>query len=340
MTAKLLIVGASARAAAFSALRAGLDPVCADLFADRDLRAACPVRRVDPADYPRGFLSLPEWDEPGPWMYTGGLENHPDLVDELARRRPLWGNGGDVLRRVRSPVEVERVLRAAGLPCPAVWTGAAPPEPDGMWVVKPLASAGGVGVHRWAVGVPSPRRPSFFQRFIDGEPMSALYDATLRGKFLGATRQLVGQPWLHAAPFHYCGSVGPLKLDAPVLSALRRLGAVLTNEFRLRGLFGVDFVARDGVPWPVEVNPRYTASVEVLEAAELSTAGKAILFAKADAIFPEEMPPNCADVPMPGERVEAGTPVLTFFADGEDMSSCLEALKRRAADLDRWLFGP
>ena len=33
----------------------------------------------------------------------------------------------------------------------------------------------------------------------------------------------------------------------------------------LRGLFGVDFVLRDGIPWPVEVNPRYTASVEVLE---------------------------------------------------------------------------
>ncbi len=32
----LLIFGASARAAAFSALRAGLQPWCADLFADAD----------------------------------------------------------------------------------------------------------------------------------------------------------------------------------------------------------------------------------------------------------------------------------------------------------------
>jgi len=34
--AQVLIVGASARAAAFSALRAGLRPWCADLFADLD----------------------------------------------------------------------------------------------------------------------------------------------------------------------------------------------------------------------------------------------------------------------------------------------------------------
>ena len=34
---RLLIVGASVRAAAFSARRSGFDPECADLFADADL---------------------------------------------------------------------------------------------------------------------------------------------------------------------------------------------------------------------------------------------------------------------------------------------------------------
>src|SRR5689334_16729172 len=118
----LLIVGASARAAAFSALRAGLRPVCADLFADADLRARCTAWRVGPKDYPRGFLDVPALDSPGPWLYAGGLENRPDLVEAMARRRqPLWGNPAAVLRRVRSPFEVRAVLRAAGLPCPEVW---------------------------------------------------------------------------------------------------------------------------------------------------------------------------------------------------------------------------
>ena len=30
-------------------------------------------------------------------MYTGALENHPELVDQLAWIVPLWGNPGDVL---------------------------------------------------------------------------------------------------------------------------------------------------------------------------------------------------------------------------------------------------
>ena len=39
----LLLFGASVRAAAFSALRAGLRPWCADLFGDADLQARCPA---------------------------------------------------------------------------------------------------------------------------------------------------------------------------------------------------------------------------------------------------------------------------------------------------------
>ena len=82
----------------------------------------------------------------------------------------------------------------------------------------------------------------------------------------------------------------------------------------------MDCVLRDGVPWPVEINPRYIASVEVLEyatglralarhrqvfdpAAEkqaidqgtdaprsLGFVGKAILFARQPLIFPGDGP--------------------------------------------------
>src|SRR5262245_37770646 len=101
VTDRLLLFGASVRAAAFSALRAGLRPWCVDLFADADLSAICPCQALPPAEYPRGFLRACADGPPGPWMYTGGLENRPALVDALARLRPLWGNAGRVLRRAR-----------------------------------------------------------------------------------------------------------------------------------------------------------------------------------------------------------------------------------------------
>ena len=88
---KFLILGASTRAAAFSALRAGLTPWCADLFADADLHMRCHVERVIPHEYPQCFVKLAENAPAGPWMYTGALENHPAIVERIGRRRPLWG---------------------------------------------------------------------------------------------------------------------------------------------------------------------------------------------------------------------------------------------------------
>src|SRR5712692_1581547 len=98
----LLIFGASVRAAAGSALRAGLRPWCADLFADADLCLRCPAMKL-PGRYPDGFLQLIDVELPGPWMYTGGLENRVLLVQRMARRRPLWGDDRSALLVARHP---------------------------------------------------------------------------------------------------------------------------------------------------------------------------------------------------------------------------------------------
>jgi predicted ATP-grasp superfamily ATP-dependent carboligase len=119
---------------------------------------------------------------------------------------------------------------------------------------------------------------------------------------------------------------------------LERLGEVLVRSSGMRGLFGVDFILGDGVPWPVEVNPRYTASVEVLEyalglaALELHRRpfesegerevfappspqgaearrwpllGKAILFARAPLVFPADGPWHAAPEQTPERLWEA-----------------------------------
>lgn len=343
-TAPLLIVGASARAAAFSALRAGLEPRCADLFADADLRARVPVERVPAATYPGCLRQAAVAAPAGPWMYTGGLENHPALVDEIARLRPLWGNAGEALAACRAPDRVERILNAAGVPCPAVAYPDRPPN-VGRWLVKPVAGAGGRGVREWVPGSPGRGDGTYLQELIEGAPCAAIFVAVGgEAVFLGATHQLVGEPWLHAGRFHYCGSVGPLILLRPTVQAFERLGRALAAGCGLRGLFGVDCILRDGVPWPVEVNPRYTASVEVLEhatglsalawhrrafepsapepvASERSPAtgvvGKAVLFASSSATFPEEGPwqealsgPRAADeLPTFADIPDAAEPV-------------------------------
>ncbi|HEY7426710.1 MAG TPA: ATP-grasp domain-containing protein [Gemmataceae bacterium] len=378
MTQYLLIFGASARAAAFSALRSGLCSWCLDLFADVDLQNRCSVSRLT-GHYPYAFLDHLDAAPPSPWMYTGGLENWPRLVRRMSEHRTLWGNTAETLFRARDPEFVTDLLQAAGMPTPALCRPEERSEVGRRWLCKPRRGAGGIGI-QFAPEETSDEPSIYLQEYIEGRPCSLLYLGDGRQAcLLGMTWQLAGVSWLHAGAFRYGGSIGPVDPGIVRRPSLQTLGDLLTGECGLCGLFGVDGILCEGVFWPVEINPRYTASVEVLEYAtglpavawhehvfthgqlpSLSppaipserSIGKAILFAREDLLFPADGPwmaelrsptpvhelPAFADIPAAGERIEAGRPVLTFFAVAGSPSACEEALRQSAADLDRWLF--
>jgi predicted ATP-grasp superfamily ATP-dependent carboligase len=208
--------------------------------------------------------------------------------------------------------------------------------------------------------------------------MSAVY-VTTGGSVsrLGLTRQLVGTDWLHAPPFRYAGNVGPI---AP---ADKSEGDTFLHAFRLsteagvRGLWGFDFIPHAGEPHLIEVNPRYPASVEVLEYAfrkaslpghldamyglrlpsspagsSTRIVGKAVYYAPLRITFPASGPwdeslarctdvwhrPDFADIPDPKSVIDPGHPVLTILTEAETEAECLARLKSRAAELDQ-LFG-
>jgi len=360
----VVLIGASVRALAGSALRAGLSPYAIDLFADADLVARCPAVRLA-GRYPDAFLDAVRAAQPGPWMYTGGLENSPDLLDCLAAERPAWGVVGPSLRAVRDHGRLNRLLREAGVTVPRQHDGDGPP-PEGDWLVKPRRGAGGRGIRDFDPAVPltpDDRRTCYLQERIDGIPAAAVYlgDGP-RTRLVGLTAQLVGTNFLGAKPFHYAGSVGPLPFEPALRHQLDRLGSVLG----LRGLFGVDGVLRDGTFWPVEVNPRYTASMEVVEfatgepllaahravfdpaappAVPFAPAGpcvgKGIVYAASDGTFPETGPwdlpltpvtelPAFADIPDAGTPIAAGQPVLTVLVAGPDPAACLAGVEAAA----------
>ena len=367
MDQPLLILGASARAAAFSALRAGFQPLCLDLFADTDLAQVCPVQRIT-SGYPHALPALCQQQPPAPWIYTGGLETRPTLVQRIARDRPLWGNGARVLRRARDPFLVHRLLTAAGLPVPEV-RSSPPSSADSTWLIKTRTHVGGNGIRPYTPDATPSTAPAYYQQWIDGMPAAAIYIATEAGtRLVGLTLQLVGMPWLHARRFHYCGSIGPLEITSSLKQVLQRLGEVLTYGCGLRGLFGVDGILQGDEFWPVEINPRYTASVEVLERATgwralaehalafasnaeevsgqgtHSMVGKAILFAQHRLTFPtlqnhlDHGWPCFADIPTSGTLIEPGQPILSFFVRENSVPECLAKLRAIAEDLHRNSF--
>ncbi len=285
-------------------------------------------------------------------MYTGALENYPELVDQMAWIAPLLGNPGDVLARVRSPWELSDVLRGAGLLFPETRASAVRLPLDGGWLAKTYNGASGSGVRalneeRGTRSEEELRADTLcFQKRIDGTPCAAVYVGSGDGAtLLGITRQIIGEPWVRAHGFQYAGSIGPWPVAAATRATLEQLGDVLVEQFELSGLFGVDFILDGEQVWTVEVNPRYTASVEIVErctgvkaiaahvaacgglgadlasveeaaAGDLSIChGKATLFSARDVVVSEEFADDSIaeslQTPWPtlGDVSGAGTPI-------------------------------
>jgi predicted ATP-grasp superfamily ATP-dependent carboligase len=184
---------------------------------------------------------------------------------------------------------------------------------------------------------------------------------------LGLSRQLVGDTRFGAKRFRYCGSLlaGTTHVfpqQQRLETTATRLAEVVARKFGLVGLNGIDFIARDGVPYPIEVNPRCSASMELVQrghglsifevhAASCGgnlpvapprttlTYGKAIVFARRDLVLGNTRPwlgrRSYADVPHPGERIPATKPICTVFAAAREPSGCMRLLAKRAAGVYR-----
>ncbi len=373
MSERLLIVGGSVRAAAMSARRAGFEPLALDRFADADLQAVCPTfqRYGELRQLPKLARQMPMAD----WMYTGPLENHQRLVERLAEQRNLLGNDRAALRQLRDPWRVADALGKAGLPSPElVGAGEVPAGND--WLRKPLRAAGGFGIERSGLapaGRGRDRASIYFQKFIPGRSIGATFvGANGRAVLVGVTEQLLGPAWGGAREFQYVGSFGPIALLPKHTRSLIQIGDCLAESFGVRGLFGVDAIINDEGVWPVEVNPRYTASVEIIERAlKVATIrwhvaacrsgelpefkhdeageeyGKAVVYASRAVAVDEKTAralcecnvavgdPLVADIPVTGTHIDANEPIVTVFAQGNTNADVKEKLQTMIADVQR-----
>lgn len=262
----LLILGGSTRAAASSAVRAGFRPICADRFGDEDLLRLATVLPV--RDYPHGLVEAVQSLSPTPWIYVGALENEPELIAAISRQHPLLGNSPEVLQRVRNPFWIERTLRDGKLPALQNIAEDDLPPSGKQWLKKPLRSGGGIGIRLWNGARHDGDLKGYFQERRAGRSISAIFIATSLGvHFIGASEQLIGLEAGAPSEFGYAGSIGPIEVSRNTSHWIQQIGTLLANESGLRGLFGCDFILVDDVPWLTEINPRYTASVEVLERA-------------------------------------------------------------------------
>jgi predicted ATP-grasp superfamily ATP-dependent carboligase len=185
---------------------------------------------------------------------------------------------------------------------------------------------------------------------------------------LGVSRQLIGEAAFGADRYRYCGNIlapaddSVFERDGTLLDRACALASASAASFGLVGLNGVDFIAAAGAAYPIEVNPRWSGAMELVERAygvslfathadacahaalpdfELRRArqvgraiGKAIVFARQAVTMGDTREwladASVRDVPQPGERIPAGRPICTIFAEAVDGAGCYAALVHRA----------
>jgi predicted ATP-grasp superfamily ATP-dependent carboligase len=188
---------------------------------------------------------------------------------------------------------------------------------------------------------------------------------------LCVSRQLIGDSAFGASGYRYCGSIlapcgdESFGRDEALVETACALAQTVAEAFGLVGVNGVDFIAREGTPHTIEVNPRWSASMELAERAygisvfkahaeacaagtlpafDLGHArrnqpavGKAIVFARCNVTVGDTRrwieDARVRDVPHPGERISTGQPVCTVMAEGRTAAACYESLVRRAGRL-------
>lgn len=257
-------------------MRAGLKVVAADLYADVDLMATCPVTQIE--EYPEGFAKWLVEQKIDCWIYTGALENYPELVDKLAKSAPLLGSSGKVLREVRDPhwlaaqCHQERFLFPPLLSCEG-YVESKDFLTDKRWLAKTYQHSSGLG--NWALNAPADWQrahdaKAVAQLRINGLSRSVTFAISHQKAHLyGMTEQLVGHDGSETAfhtranPWQYAGSVA-MEDPLPYQNLLQHIGNWL-HRTGLRGIVGLDVIDDGKELWLIEINPRYTASVEVIE---------------------------------------------------------------------------
>ena len=209
----------------------------------------------------------------------------------------------------------------------------------GRWLKKRLRSGGGHGIVAWDGTALDDAH--LLQAEVDGRAASVAFVADGKeGRIFGLTEQLLGLSALGGSGFAWCGNVLPPDVPRADAASIRvqfeHMVSCLTRHFGLVGVNGLDVViGRDpeGVarPYLIEVNPRFSGSMELAERAfgvnvfalhvegsagrmprDLAVdpapdgcVGKGIVYARRPIVAPDTetwLTRGVRDVPWPGQQ--------------------------------------
>jgi uncharacterized protein len=287
-----------------------------------------------------------------------GFEDRPQLLAQIERRWRLYGNGADIVARVKDPEFLASVCRRCDVPFPEI--SLTPPEGDGFLAKR---RGGSGGAHVANASAFDAREDIYYQARAPGLPVSALLLANgVSAIVLGLSAQWAN-PTSHQ-PFRYGGAVRPVNIASGIARRVEQAACRLAAALSLTGLNSADFLVDGDDFKAVEVNPRPGATLDIFETGETGSdslfslhmaactgniideaprldggRASAVCYAARNVTTPDrfEWPDWSADRPNAGIAIMAGDPLCTVHASAATAADAKALLDTRMALIDTWM---
>lgn len=354
----LVVIGVSSRMLAVSAVRAGLNPVAVDLFADSDTRSVARCIALSSLEEDKvlsvlGNLVI-ECGRPK-LVYGSGIDTRPALVERILKFADVIGNSPSTLRTVNTPSRFFPLLDSIAIPYPEI--SFSRPENSSAWVLKMPFMEGGNGVLSTYRDVPG-NAESYYQRKLDGSSMSVLFLADRReAGIIGFNTQ-----WTEAGstgnPYRLSGIMNVAEVTIRQRIQIEEYATKLVKSASLAGLISLDFMIEDGACKVLELNPRPSASMALYDSSfplgllnehirsfeglpmrvpnpkSTDFRGLEIVYAQQSCVVRQDLPwPDwTADRPVAGTKIAVGQPLCTVVAkaaSGEAVKTLLAQRRQR-----------
>lgn len=344
----VLVFAQSGRFIAESAARAGYPVRVADCFADSDTLAVAeaviklpPLNELTENQLLQTLFSLSK-NQPCLLIYGTGIERFYPILSQLPAHIEIIGNSQSTLALLREPQGFFVLLEALQLPHPPTSLTEAPSLNP---LRKRLDSAGGTAV----IADNAPLKPGeFYQQKMEGETRSVCFITDGEAlRILGWNRQInqpgqfiLQQIWQYDQP----------PAHASQLTAMLQK---LVKASRLKGFNSLDYIlSQDDAIYILEVNPRISASMELLSEASwlqwhIDTCRGQLLadftqrsenkqvrllhvcFAETayEVVNLPPWPAACHDLPKAGSLIRKSQPICSVKVAAHSEQGCIEALK-------------
>jgi len=346
MNGAVLVCGFATRHVAKSAHAAGYTVYAVDHFCDQDLSwyTADRERFDDLADIPRAIEEICSRHEVEWLVPTSGAEMLPARV-------PVLGTSPARAARFMDKLLTQEFFESLSIPAPSILEPGLYPA-----MIKPRVGSGGWRnrvVHNdgelasWLGEFGD--QPFLSQEVVAGVAASVccVADGIGGARAIAANRQILREEeGLH---YGFSGSVTPL--EHPGVTRMMETAERIAAESGCSGTLGIDFVLGDE-PWAIEVNPRFQATLDTVEAAtgqnlfslharacrgeipsrrpfQSGYAARRILFADRDIVVKHDLSslsPAVADIPWPGTFFEEGQAVVSVYGWGRSVGDAMDLL--------------